>query len=172
MREPAKGNEPMKILIAADGSKYTVIAVQHLVDHVSWFAKMPEMHVVHVQPPIPYPRAAAIAGKAAVLDWQREESEAALAIAELGLDEARIPYRSAWRVGEVATELAAYAKANAIDLVVMGSHGKGALANLALGSVATRCVATLEVPIMIVRGTPAPAAARAAPMAMASQATQ
>lgn len=162
----------MKILIAVDGSKYTVMAVQHVVDHVSWFAKMPDIHVVHVQPPIPYPRAAAVAGEAAVMTWQRDESEAALAIAEIGLDEARIPYRSAWRVGEVAAELADYAKANAIDMVVMGSHGKGALANLALGSIATRCIATLEVPIMIVRGAPAPVAARDVETAMAGQAMQ
>lgn len=141
----------MKILLAADGSPYTQVAARHLVDHLGWFAKTPDVHLVHVQPPLPYPRAAAVIGKAAVHGWQQEESEAALAVAERELAKARIPYHSTWRVGEVATELAAYAKANSIDLVVMGSHGHGALANVALGSVATRCIATLEVPVMIVR---------------------
>jgi hypothetical protein len=64
---------------------------------------------------------------------------------------ASIAYRSSWCIGDVAAELASYVKRNAIDLVVMGSHGQGALANLALGSVATKCIATLEVPIMVVR---------------------
>jgi nucleotide-binding universal stress UspA family protein len=145
----------MKILLATDGSAHTVMAARHLIDHVSWFAKLPEVHVVHVQPPSPFPHAEAIAGKPAAPDWQHERSAAALAVAENELDRVHIPYRSAWRVGEVAAELAAYVKAGGIDLVVMGSHGRGALANLALGSVATRCIATIQVPIMIVRQAPA-----------------
>jgi nucleotide-binding universal stress UspA family protein len=144
----------MKILLAADGSPHTRIAARQLAAHLAWFAKVPEVHVVHVQPPIPYPRAAAIAGKAAVEKYQREESETALAVAESELGKAGIPYRSSWRVGEVAPALQDYVKANDIELVVMGSHGKGALANLALGSVATKCIATLEVPVMIVRLAP------------------
>jgi nucleotide-binding universal stress UspA family protein len=62
-----------------------------------------------------------------------------------------IPYQSSWYTGDIAAELAIYVKKHGIDLVVMGSHGQSALANLALGSVATKCIATLDVPIMIVR---------------------
>jgi nucleotide-binding universal stress UspA family protein len=145
----------MKILLAADGSPYTEAAARHLVAHVGWFAKAPEIHVVHVQAPIPYPRAEAIVGKSAVHGYQKEESEAALAVAEGVFAKAGIAYRSSWSVGEVATELSAYVKTHGIELVVMGTHGKGALANLALGSVATRCIATLDVPVMVVRRAPA-----------------
>lgn len=154
----------MKILLAADGSPHTRNAARHLASHLAWFAKSPEIHVVHVQPPIPYPRAVAVVGKAAVHSWQQEESEAALAVAEKELGKAGVPYVSSWRVGEVAPELAAYVKAQGIDLVVMGSHGMSSLANLVLGSVATKCIATLEVPVMIVgRSSRAkPAAGRAA----------
>ena len=53
----------MKILLAADGSTYTQMAARHLVNHVAWFAKLPEVHIVHVQPAIPYPRVEAVAGK-------------------------------------------------------------------------------------------------------------
>ncbi|MGZ5036136.1 MAG: universal stress protein [Usitatibacter sp.] len=141
----------MKILLAADGSPHTKLAAQHLVRHAGWYAAPPEIHVLHVQPPIPYPRAESVVGKAAVETYQREESEAALAVAEGELRAARVPYRSAWVVGDVAREIDRYVKANGIDLVVMGSHGHGAFVNLALGSVATKCVATLEVPVMIVR---------------------
>ncbi len=141
----------MKILLAADGSPHTQIAARHLVNHVSWFAKPPDIHVVHVQPPLPYPRAEAVVGRAAVQSYQREESEVALAVAEKELAKAGVAYTASWRVGDVAKELDAYVKANAIDLVVMGSHGQGAFANFALGSVATKCIATLEVPVLIVR---------------------
>ena len=144
----------MKILLAADGSAFTRIAAQHLVNHIEWFAKVPEIHIVHVHPPMPYPGAAARAGKAAVAKYHREESEGALAVAEKVLIKAGVGYISYWLVGDVAHELANYARARDIDLVVMGSHGHGALASLALGSVATKCIATLEVPIMIVRTAP------------------
>ena len=152
----------MKILIAADGSAYTRHAAQHLAQHLAWFGTLPEVHVVHVHPPLPYPGVEGVIGTATVRQYQREESEAALAVAEKALAEAHIPYRSTWMVGDVAKELARYVKGSDIDLVVMGSHGHGALANLALGSVATKCIATLEVPVMVVGHPPAVKAAPAA----------
>ena len=141
----------MKILLAADGSPFTRIAARHLVNHLQWFAKRPEVHVVHVHPPIPYAGAVAAVGRAVVDKYEREESQVALAVAEKELMAAGVPYRSSWCLGDIATELASYVKKNSIDLVVMGSHGQSALANLALGSIATKCIATLDVPIMIVR---------------------
>ena len=141
----------MKILLASDGSPYTREAARHLVGHMAWFARPPEVHIVHVQPPIPYARAKSAAGHAAVAGYQREESEAALAVAEKEFCRAGVSYTSVWRVGDVAAELRNYVKANGIDLLVMGSHGHGAVANRALGSVATKCIAFLDVPVMIVR---------------------
>ena len=141
----------MKMLLAADGSPYTRAAADYIATNLGWFAAPPEIHVVNVQPPLPYPRAQAVVGKAAVLDFQRQEAEAALAVAASQLEKMGVPFKSAWLVGEIASEIEAYVKANAIDLVVMGSHGHGALGNLALGSVATKCIARLSVPVMIVR---------------------
>jgi nucleotide-binding universal stress UspA family protein len=37
------------------------------------------------------------------------------------------------------------------DLVVMGSHGHSALANLVMGSVATQVLAHCKVPVLLVR---------------------
>jgi nucleotide-binding universal stress UspA family protein len=144
----------MKILLAADGSAFTQVAARGLVSHLQWFAKPAEVHVFHVQPELPYPGAAAAAGKSAVQTYQRDESEAALAVAQKELLAAGVVHTSAWKVGDVAQQLAKYVTEQAIDLVVMGTHGHGALANLALGSVVTKCIATLDVPILIVRSSP------------------
>ena len=146
----------MKILLAADGSRFTQIAARYLVDYVKWFAKPPEVHVLHVHPPSAFPRAAAVVGNAAVLKAQREDSRAALAVAETELAGGAVPFTSSWAVGDVSQELAKHVKAHAIDLVLMGSRGHGALVNLALGSVAMKCIATLEAPILIVRNLPPP----------------
>jgi len=141
----------MRILIAADGSAYTQLAAKHVAEHVDWFAQTPEIHVVHVEPLMPYPGAQRVVGKAAVLAYEQAESEAALAVAQAELDKAQLPYKTAWRVGDVASELGQYVRENAIDLLVMGSRGKGAVASLALGSVTQKCIASLEVPVLIVR---------------------
>jgi nucleotide-binding universal stress UspA family protein len=54
-------------------------------------------------------------------------------------------------VGHPSDEIASYAEAGNFDLVVMGSHGVGALKNLVLGSVATKVLARCTVPVLLVR---------------------
>jgi nucleotide-binding universal stress UspA family protein len=141
----------MKILLAADGSEYTKRAAKHLAGHLKWFSQLPEVHLFHVHAPLPYGGAAAVVGKSAVAKYQKEDSEKALAVAEKVLDKAGIAYQAHWRVGQVVDELAAFVKANDIDLIVMGSHGHGVIANLTLGSVATKVLAGTKVPVLIVR---------------------
>ena len=145
----------MRILLAADGSPFTRVAARHLASHLHWFAHAPEIHVVHVHAALPYPGAAAAIGQGTVDKFHREESEAALAVAEKELLAAGIPHRSAWKVGDATERLVAYVSEHSIDLVVMGTRGHGALAGLALGSVVTKCIAALRIPVMIVREAPA-----------------
>lgn len=44
-----------------------------------------------------------------------------------------------------------YAKGNNIDLIVMGTHGRGALAHIVMGSVAERVVRLAPCPVLTVR---------------------
>jgi nucleotide-binding universal stress UspA family protein len=141
----------MKILLAADGSEYTRKAARTLIKFAAALREVPEIHVHHVIAPIPYPGAARMAGKKAIDDYHRESAEPALAVATEELARAGLAFTTSWTVGEITTELAACVKANRIELLVMGSRGHGALAGLALGSVATKLLATLEVPVLVVR---------------------
>jgi nucleotide-binding universal stress UspA family protein len=50
-----------------------------------------------------------------------------------------------------AEEIVKYAKAYAIDLVVMGTHGRSTMAQLLVGSVAERVVRTAPCPVLTVR---------------------
>jgi nucleotide-binding universal stress UspA family protein len=50
-----------------------------------------------------------------------------------------------------ATTIVDYAKARDIDLIVMGTHGRGALAHLVMGSVAERVVRLAPCPVLTVR---------------------
>ena len=59
------------------------------------------------------------------------------------------------RVGDAADEIFTYARLHAIDLIVIGTHGRGRLAATLLGSVADKVVRSATCPVMIVR-PPAP----------------
>lgn len=141
----------MKILLAADGSEFTRHAARHVVELARAFAQAPEIHLLNVHAPIPYARAAAVAGKTAVQRYYQEECEAALAVAREVLDAGGLAYQSSWIAGDVAASIAEYARGNSIDLIVMGSHGHGQLRNLALGSVADAVLRATKVPVLVVR---------------------
>ena len=47
-------------------------------------------------------------------------------------------------------EIAAFAARRKLDLLVMGTHGHGALKSLLLGSVATRVAARCKTPLLLV----------------------
>jgi nucleotide-binding universal stress UspA family protein len=145
----------MKILLAADGSAFTIKAVKYLTTHLDLFGARAELHLLTVTHPIPHGLAAANARKFLgdkVLDeYYREEAEAALTPAEKILRKSDIPFHANYKVGVVADEIVAYAKKNKADMIVMGSHGHGALANVLLGSVATRVLAAATVPVLIIR---------------------
>lgn len=149
---PRKNNRhPMKILLAADGSDYTRKAARQLAKYTKFLAENPEIHLLHVHAPLPYKSAVAVVGKAVVEKYQREESEKALRVAEKELRKAGVPYTAHWMAGDVAEAISEYVDRHDIDMVVMGSHGHTALKSLALGSVTTKVVAMLKVPVLIVR---------------------
>ena len=50
-----------------------------------------------------------------------------------------------------ATEIVDYARNNGIDLIVVGTHGRGAIAHIFMGSVAERVVRTAPCPVLTVR---------------------
>ena len=59
------------------------------------------------------------------------------------------------RVGKPVDEINTFAAENAVDLIVMGTHGRGGLAHLLVGSVTERVVRTSPVPVLTIRHTPA-----------------
>jgi nucleotide-binding universal stress UspA family protein len=50
-----------------------------------------------------------------------------------------------------ASEIVAYARENDVDLIVMGTHGRGGVAHFLVGSVAERVVRSAPCPVLTVR---------------------
>ena len=84
-------------------------------------------------------------------NYHVEEAERVLAPAAKFLLRHGIDARSAWKVGHAGEVIARFADAGKFDLLVMGSHGHGALVNLVMGSVATQVLAHCRVPVLLVR---------------------
>jgi len=57
------------------------------------------------------------------------------------------------RVGVPAEEIVRLAAEEAIDLIVMGTHGWGGFRNMVLGSVAHNVLRTASCPVLVVRSS-------------------
>ena len=137
-----------KILIAVDGSPHSRRAVEQALRLQGW---SPEIHLLNVQIPIESGHARMFVGHEDLQDYYREEGLAAFKEARAILDAAGVPYTHHIAVGHVAQTIAAYAKEKGFDQIVLGSHGRGALTHLLLGSVATDVLRLAEVPVTLVK---------------------
>lgn len=140
----------MKILLPVDGSAYTKKMLAYLVTHDENFGSANQFTMFTVQPAIS-PRARAAIGKEIADQFQLAEAEQILAPVSKFLLRHGIDAKSAWKVGHAGELIAKFAETGKFDLIVMGSHGHGSLANLVMGSVATKVLAQCRVPVLLVR---------------------
>jgi nucleotide-binding universal stress UspA family protein len=141
----------MKFLLAVDGSDCSVRAVTYLADHLALFSQPPQVLLVNVQAPVASPRVQSFIGKDALESYYSEEGDAELAPARKLLDAKDINFLPVKLVGDVGKEIARYALAQQCAMVVMGTHGHGAVGNLVMGSVATRVLAECKVPVLLIK---------------------
>jgi len=141
----------MKILLAVDGSDYTQRMLAYIADHKSTFGSGDNSYTVfYAGLPVPH-RAAAFVTMDMVRNYYDDEARIVLEPIRAFLKEHGIEASFEHKVGSAADEIARMAQAGRFDLVVMGSHGQGALKNLVLGSVATKVLAACSVPVLLVR---------------------
>lgn len=140
----------MNILLAVDGSKYTKKMLAYLTTHDEIFSANSVYTVLTVQPALP-PRARAAVGKEVVNSYYADETDKVLAPVGKFLARHGITAKSEWKVGPAGETIAKFAADGKFDLLMMGSHGHGALGNLVMGSVATQVLAQCTVPVLMVR---------------------
>lgn len=140
----------MNILLAVDGSAYTKKMLAYLATHEELLGPTHDYTVLTVQSPLPT-RARSALGKEMVEKYYADESEKIVApvckfLARHGVEAKRVV-----KVGPVAETIGKVAEGGKFDLLVMGSHGHGALATLVMGSVTTQVLAHSKVPVLLVR---------------------
>jgi nucleotide-binding universal stress UspA family protein len=92
----------------------------------------------------------------------RQEAEAYLGRYAEGLCAQGLSARTAVRVGDAATEIAAGAREYQADLIAMTTHGRSGLSRLLFGSVAEAVLRRADVPVFLIRITEAEAGRAAA----------
>lgn len=140
----------MKILVAVDGSPYTKRMLAYLAAHDEWLGSHHEYTVVHAVPAVP-PRAAAVLAKETLKSYYDEGADKVFKPIRTFFTKQGLKAQFVSKVGPPAEVIADAAKKARYDLLVMGSHGHGALTNLVMGSVATKVLAHCDTPVLLVR---------------------
>ena len=138
----------MKILVAVDGSKPSLKAVQTLIDHSDWYREQPAIELLSVH--LPVPKIAHI-NKAQLERYYEEEGQSALVAAKKKLDAAGLSYTARVLVGPIAETIVKHAKSKGFDQIVIGTRGMGQLGQALLGSTATKVLHVAETPVLLVR---------------------
>lgn len=139
------------VLVPFDGSASAKRAVQYLVDFAKVYPNI-QVHLLNVQrePNLygNYVPATMLDDlrKGAVTHARKINAEASQMLAA-----ASINHEVHEVVGDVVTEVVAAVKRLGCNTVVMGTRGMGSLGNLVMGSVATRVIHDVPVPVLLVK---------------------
>lgn len=141
----------MKVLVAVDGSESALRALQYVIDHPGMFGAGTEVVLVNVHLPIPSARAKAVLGHEVIEHYYHEEAEEVLAPARALLAASPCKVLERAIVGQPAAQIIATAQQHGCEMIVMGTHGRGAFGNLVMGSVALRVIAESSVPVLVTK---------------------
>lgn len=150
MTQPYESARSMKILLAVDGSEFTKKMLAYLVTHEELLNAKNDYTIVTVHAALPN-RVKSAVGKEQIDQYYAEECEKILSPVSKFLAKHDIQAKSVWKIGEIGASIAAIANKGNFDLLVMGSHGRGKLASMVMGSVATQVLAETKVPLLLVR---------------------
>jgi nucleotide-binding universal stress UspA family protein len=155
----APSTDSLKVGIAVDGSPFGVAAVKYFIKHPALFGKNPSVALIHAVPdmfPSTYQGFAEVPmpsiNAKEVEALRAGEFEDAVEAARKLLRKAGITHTERRLDGsDIGDQIASYAKKANLDLLLLGSHGRGLLKSALLGSVATRVAAKCGTPLLLIR---------------------
>jgi nucleotide-binding universal stress UspA family protein len=138
------------ILVPTDFSECSDAAVKYGSALATTFgATLHLLNVVQDPYTMPYGADGFVApGQDMLGEWRAEAKRRLEAEVPAGVDSRAV---IATRVGSACPEIVRYAVDRHIDLIVLGTHGRGAIGHVLLGSVAERVVRTAPCPVLTVR---------------------
>lgn len=141
----------LKLLLPIDGSEGALRAVDRLLAMRHWYRDPLEIHLLNVQHLL-HKDVGTFVAAADIRDFHQEEGMKELAAARARLDAAGVPYGHHVVVGELVPEtIAHFAREHGIGQILMCTHGRTAVGDLLLGSVARGVVHSAHVPVVLVK---------------------
>ncbi len=144
------GEAVKKVLLPVDGSVNSDRAVDEMIRQARQEGPV-ELHLLNVQIPVDSGHARMFVAAGDIEAYHREEGLQALSSAREKLDAAGVKYRWHVAVGHIADTIIRFAREQDIGCIVMGTHGRGALTHLLLGSVASEVSRKAGIPVTLIR---------------------
>lgn len=148
-----------QILLATDFSECSVRALDYALTLADISGA--SLHVLHVhQIPVSTGWGAEAYVAPPVDLFEQIEQEAREQLDKALTDEQRTRARAevVLRSGNAVVEIIQYAKAHDIDMIVMGTHGRGPVGHVLMGSVAEKVIRKAPCPVLVVRESDRPPA--------------
>lgn len=142
-----------RILVPTDFSEPADAALRYARALAEQFGST--LHLMHIVPePYVYPWGTEISTMPLVDLLAQSEEQAAERLKTLASESGALTDRvtTTTAIGTPVDRILQYVADEGIDLVVMGTHGRGAVGHLLLGSVAERIVRRSPVPVLTVKG--------------------
>ena len=140
----------MKILLPYDGSRHARRAVEFIAARSPLAGRDPPLWQLNVQPPLLTEVPLATTRKR-VSELYARRADDVLRPARTILRRAGLDVHGTHLVGVPGLRIARVARNKAVDLIVMGSHGRTAAAGMLLGSVASTVLAHCDNPVLLLR---------------------
>jgi len=138
-----------RILVPTDGSDEGERAVAHALDLASVHGAA--VHALYVVDTASYAGMPMESSWEGVGDLLRNDAKKAVAEVESLAADTDLDVATAVAEGSPSKEIIRYAEEDGCDLIVMGTHGRGGIDRLLLGSVAEKVVRGSSVPVLTVR---------------------
>lgn len=140
----------LKLLVPVDGSDSAKRALRHALNLCGCNCEV-ELNLLNVQEPIVDWEVRRFLRDEEIDQMLRQKAEDILVEAEAAVVEAGCRSNRHVAIGDVAQAIVDQAATLACDQIVMGTHGRGAFQGLLLGSVSTKVLHLVNLPVTLVK---------------------
>jgi nucleotide-binding universal stress UspA family protein len=140
----------LKVLVPIDGSSPSKRAIRHVIQ-LSQSHEPMELHLLNVQERADAPQLMRFRKTEEITPAQLRHGQSVLTAARRQLDRAGLKYQTHVLIGDPAQKIAEFAKQGGFEKIIMGTHGRGGITGLLMGSVATKVLHLSTIPVTLVK---------------------
>ena len=141
----------MKILVAIDGSENALRALDYAISLANKLSDKTAIALINVHDDAALQSASKTLGSQAVKSYLADLAKEQLADAVSKAKASGVPFEQVIATGPISATIVNEAEARQVDLIVLGTKGRGGLRDWLIGSVAQRVSASGSIPVLLVK---------------------